>query len=125
MTVMESNKIIISLASNYEQEKNLSEARKWLGQILFDITYSRELWTEPIGHPYSPMYLNQLAFAKCSLSKEELEQRLKEIERQQGRTDECRQRGIVTIDLDLLQYADTRYHLRDWERPYVKDLLDK
>ena len=112
MTVMESNEIIISLASNYEQKKNLSEARMWLGQILFDISYSRELWTEPIGHPSSSLYLNQLVFAKCRLTTEELEQKLK-------------QKGIVTVDLDLLQYGDDRFHLRDWERPYVKDLIEK
>lgn len=125
MTVMESNEIIISLASNYEQKKNLSEARMWLGQILFDISYSRELWTEPIGHPSSSLYLNQLVFAKCRLTTEELEQKLKQIEKKLGRTDECRQKGIVTVDLDLLQYGDDRYHLSDWERPYVKDLIEK
>ena len=37
-----------------------------------------------------------------------------------GRTAEDRRLGIVRIDLDLLQYDDTRFHLRDWERPYVK-----
>lgn len=116
--------IIISLASNHQQLKNLSEARSCLGQILFDIRYSRELWTDPISHTGSGQYLNQLVFAKCSLEMKDLEKELKHIELRLGRTEECRQSGIVPIDLDLLQYHDTRYHLRDWERPYVKELLD-
>lgn len=40
-----------------------------------------------------------------------------------GRTQEDRTAGIVRIDLDLLQYDNDRYHLRDWERDYIKKLL--
>jgi 2-amino-4-hydroxy-6-hydroxymethyldihydropteridine diphosphokinase len=120
---MEGSDIIISLASNYQQEKNLSEARQRLGQILSDISYTRELWTEPIGHEGSPLYLNQLAYAKSTLTVRELEEKFKQIEQSLGRTEECRQQGIVPIDIDLLQFQDTRYHLRDWERCYVRDLL--
>ena len=29
----------------------------------------------------------------------------------------------VTIDLDLMQYDGERYHLADWERPYIQRLL--
>jgi 2-amino-4-hydroxy-6-hydroxymethyldihydropteridine diphosphokinase len=31
--------------------------------------------------------------------------------------------GIVAIDLDLLQYSEVRYHLKDWDREYIKDLI--
>ena len=34
-----------------------------------------------------------------------------------------RRHGIVPIDLDLLLYDDERFHLQDWERSYIKDLL--
>ena len=69
------------------------------------------------------MYLNQLVYATTSLSVDELQSALKNIELCLGRTTEDRQKGIVRIDLDLLQYGDQRYHLRDWDRPYIKALL--
>ena len=56
-------------------------------------------------------------------AQEELNRRLKQIETDFGRTPEKRQRGIVPIDLDILQYGDQRHHERDWQRPYVADLL--
>ena len=48
---------------------------------------------------------------------------LKETEKRQGRTHN--EDGIVTLDLDLLQYDDERFHHRDWERPYVKNLINE
>jgi hypothetical protein len=30
----------------------------------------------------------------------------------------------VTIDLDLLQYDEQRYHEKDWQRPYVSLIIN-
>ena len=114
---------IISLAANCEQEKNLAEAHRRLSQILFSPTYTEAIWTEPFKHPGSPLYLNQLVYAETNLTTEELESELKTIEHAMGRTAEDRQQGIVRIDLDLMQHDDVRYHLRDWDRPYIQKLL--
>ena len=46
---------------------------------------------------------------------------LKETEKRLGRTHN--EDGIVTIDLDLLQYDNEQFHLKDWSRNYVKDLI--
>ena len=116
---------IISLAANCNQEENLAEARRRLSQILFSPTYTEAIWTEPFKHPDSPLYLNQLVYAKTNLNAEELECELKTIEHAMGRTAEDRKQGIVRIDLDLMQHDDVRYHLRDWERPYIQKLLKK
>lgn len=114
---------IISLASNHDAEKNLPEARLCLEQILLDAKFSDAIWTEPIGSKRNDKYLNQLVKAFTTLSADELNTRLKAIEQHMGRSDADRRQGIVRVDLDLLQYEDQRFHLRDWERPYVKDLL--
>ena len=50
--------------------------------------------------------------------------RLKEMEKEMGRTPEEREQGIVRIDLDLLLFDQQRYHERDWERDYIRRLLD-
>ncbi len=120
---MECYDIIISLASNVQQEENLWEARKRLQQILSDITFSQELWTDPIGRHQERKYLNQLAFAKSNWEADVLVEKLKEMELSMGRTAVCRAQGIVPIDLDLLLHGEQQFHLSDWERPYVKNLL--
>ena len=117
------HKVIISLASNKGAKKNLSEARKCLEQILDEMSFSDCIRTRAIGTERICYYHNQLLFASTTLSADELVSRLKAIEQQMGRTAEARQQGIVCIDLDLLKYDEQRYHLRDWERPYVQRLL--
>lgn len=127
---------IISLAANCNQKENLAEARQRLGQILFDVQYTRELWTKPVGSSVSTLtparqeenpseckYLNQLAYAHTELECDKLEQALKAMEREMGRTDADRRQGIVRIDLDLMKYDDTLHHTQDWERPYITELL--
>ena len=118
--------VLISLASNSEQEENLSEARKALAQVLLSPVYTPAIWTEPYGKSRTAnpqKYLNQLVSAETCLDADELNSRLKAIEQAQGRNDEARQQGIVPIDLDLLQHDGQRYHLRDWSRSYIRDLL--
>ena len=146
--------IIISLASNFNQEANLEAARTALTQLLVEAHFTSAIWTEPFGiidhgpltidhsssanngqcsmfRSASPlgsakngqcsMYLNQLCSGTTAFGPNLLSEVLKETEKRQGRTHN--EDGIVTLDLDLLQYDDQRFHHRDWERPYVKDLI--
>ena len=62
--------------------------------------------------------MNRLAVGNTPLTVSELEQQLKEIESQLGRT-----KQQVTIDLDLMLYDEKQYHLADWPRPYIQQLL--
>jgi len=122
------HKVVISLASNYDQEQNLSEARHRLSQVLSSVSYTNELWTEPVKSVPSAtslnrLYLNQLAYAFTSWDCSRLEQEMKDMEIAMGRSQNDRKAGVVRIDLDLMQYDDERHHLRDWERPYIKVLL--
>ena len=79
--------------------------------------------TEPIHSICPAPYLNQLCKAKTDFSFNLTNEVLKEIEKRQGRTHN--EDGIVTIDLDLLQYDDELLHIRDWERDYVKNLISE
>lgn len=115
--------IIVSLASNEQQETHLAKAREQLTTILSDLHFTAEHWTQPVNTHRSEPYLNQLCQATTTFSANLLNEVLKEIEKRLGRTHN--EDGIVTIDLDLLQYDDQRYHLRDWERNYIKDLLNE
>jgi len=117
------HKIIICLASNIDQKHNMEAAREQLSLLMNDLHYTSEHWTEPVHSLRSEPYLNQLCQGTTTFGPNLLGEVLKEIEKRLGRTHN--EDGIVTIDLDLLQYDDQRYHLRDWERKYVKDLLNE
>lgn len=115
--------IIISLASNEGQEAHLEAARVQLSQLLTEAKFSSEIWTEPVNSSRKVPYLNQLCEGTTGYSMNLLNELLKETEKRLGRTHN--EDGIVVIDLDLLQYDDQQYHLRDWERDYVKNLLNE
>ena len=115
--------IIISLASNYDQQGNLAKAREQLKVLLSDIQFTKELWTQPVNNHRQEPYLNQLCQATTNLGANLLSEVLKELEKRLGRT--LNEEGIVTIDLDLMAYDGQRYHLKDWDRSYIKDLINE
>lgn len=117
------HQIIISLASNENQEARLEAAREQLVQLLTECHFTSAMWTEPIHSSRKEPYLNQLCMGTTALGEGLLCEVLKETEKRLGRTKN--EDGIVAIDLDLLQYDERRHHLRDWERKYVKDLLNE
>ena len=117
--------VIILLSANYDSLSHLERARRRLLQVLFDVSFTPSIWTAPYHSPLPLLYQNQLVYAHTSLPLEDLQMLLKHIEQQLGRTKEEKERGIVRIDIDLMQYGDTRHHLADWERPYMKQLLEE
>ena len=117
------HQIIISLASNKDQEAHMAAAREQFVQLLTEAHFTSAIWTEPINSIRKEPYLNQLCQGTTALGEGLLCEVLKEMEKRLGRTHN--EDGIVTIDLDLLQYDGQRHHLRDWDRNYIKDLLKK
>ena len=117
------HQIIISLASNVDQEAHIAAAREQLVQLLTEAHFTSAIWTEPINSSRKEPYLNQLCQGTTALGEGLLCEVLKETEKRLGRT--RNEDGIVAIDLDLLQYDDQRHHLRDWNRNYIKDLLNE
>lgn len=115
--------IIISLASNEHQEANMEAARTQLVQLLSEVHFTSAIWTEPINTLRKEPYLNQLCKGTTALGEGLLCEVLKETEKRLGR--KRNEDGVVAIDLDLLQYDDRRHHLRDWDRNYVKGLINE
>lgn len=114
-------KVIISLASNYDQTRQMETARAHLVNLLQDVKFTSEHWTTPIGTTRKEPYINQLCTATTQEEPLQLIETLKALECTMGRTHNAD--GIVAIDLDLLQYGEVRYHLKDWDREYIKDLI--
>ena len=121
--IQKEHHIIISLASNINHEANLVAARTQLTQLLSEAHFTRAIYTKPIHSLRQEPYLNQLCEGTTAYGFNLLNEVLKETEKRLGRTHN--EDGIVTIDLDLLEYDGERYHLRDWDRNYVKDLINE
>ena len=109
--------VLIALGSNYHQSAHIQWASQRLATLLDGVTMSRVLWTPDI-HGRGLWYMNRLLWGKTTLLPSQLTTMLKQIEQETQRT---KQR--VTIDLDLMQYDKERYHLDDWQRPYIQLLL--
>ena len=120
---MKVHEVIISLASNENQEANLAKAREQLTQLMVEAHFTSAIWTEPIATSRKEPYLNQLCKATTTFGEGLLCEVLKETEKRIGRIKN--EDGIVVIDLDLLQFDGQRHHLRDWSRDYVKNLLSE
>lgn len=115
-------KIIIALGSNYEPELHIEKAKEKLFRLFPDMVFSHNLWTQPIG-VVSGRFVNALALAYTSFSKEHLEQLLKQVERECGRCAEEKKEGKIRMDLDLMLYGSEKLHLKDWNREYIFTLL--
>ena len=110
--------VLIALGSNYHQSAHIQWASQRLAALLAGVTLSPILWTPDI-HGRGLWYMNRLLRAQTSLSPTQLTALLKQIEQETHRT-----KQHVTIDLDLMQYDDQRFHLDDWQRPYIQNLID-
>ncbi len=114
-----SHRILIALGSCSRQNAHIQWASQRLSTLIAHPVFSSILWTHDNNPASSRMYMNRLVAGTCDMTVDEIEQKLKEIEQETGRT-----RETVTIDLDLMSYDDVRYHLRDWPRPYIQQLID-
>ncbi len=50
---------------------------------------------------------------------------LKRIEQLAGNTLDKRNMGVVEADIDLLMYDDVKLHEKDWQRSYIKELVEE
>lgn len=119
---MKLHEIILVLGSNKHGD-NIADAQNALSEVFDDIMFTDCMWTEPIDIN-SELFLNCAAKATTTCSKEEVREKLKVIERELGSTKERRQQSIIDIDIDLIRYDGTRMHEEDWEREYVKRLVE-
>lgn len=109
--------VIIALGSNVSKD-NLALCRPLLDEYMKVDRASSVITTDAIGMQ-SPPFANQLIGGTTCKTLDELTRLTKDTEVALGRK---RGTGIVSIDIDILQYDDVRLHLHDWEREYVKQL---
>lgn len=116
--------VIIAMGSNYGQIKNIDYAKNTLLRIFANkCCFSHSVWSEPIGME-SDQFMNCLCYATTSHAYSQIERALKQIEKRCERSTKNNSLGRITLDLDILQYGDTRLREDDWQRPYIQDLIN-
>lgn len=118
------HKLIVGIGSNCEQKQNVDFGKRKLKAILGHSAYfSEEVWTQPIGME-SDNFLNCICVAETTHTMGQLTHAFKRIEKQCGRCAKNNKAGKITLDLDILQYGDEKFHTDDWKRDYVAKLID-
>lgn len=117
------NKILIAIGSNHDAERHLEEVRILLKDSFGDdIVFSPTLQTADVKKE-GPDFINALAVITTNMSYQEVKALLKKLEEKCGNTKEARKRHEVAMDLDILAFNNRRYHLNDWNRSYIQELI--
>lgn len=72
-----------------------------------------------------PDFINSVASTTTEWPLELIRSRLKEMEAFCGNSTEKRTLNIIEMDIDILMYGDRKFHRNDWQRPYIKQLLEE
>ena len=115
------HKIILALGSNDDNAPHLlDEAITMMRDILSVEKATPQLRSHAINHG-NRMFTNVMIEATTPLDFQCLRNAIKQTEQRIGRVHDGNE--VVKIDIDILQYDDTKHHVEDWERPYIQALL--
>ena len=116
------HKIILALGSNHEAKVNIELAIDLLLKSIKIIQSTPSYDNESTEFPIS-IFTNKILVCETELSYEKLNKELKNIENVCGRNNYAKTTGIIPLDIDILLYDNDRYHINDWDKPYIKYLL--
>lgn len=117
------NKALLSIGTNEDREANLDFCHNLLGELFEDIIYSATSITVPYGNSYKNDFLNQLAIIYTDKEKDDVSHLLKSLEKEMGRNEADKEKGIVKIDVDLVIWNDEVIRPTEISRTYITDLL--
>lgn len=115
---MDNHSVILVLGSNHNADLHIPRAIELLGRGMADIAISTPLRNPAIGIS-SPDFTNCVMQATTNMDWLTFVSFVKETERLTGRTDEDKKCNLISVDIDILLYDNQKYHLDDWNRPYV------
>ena len=107
--------VFVSIGSNIDPRNNMEEARIILGN-LFDCTFSGLYETRAEGFEGND-FVNSVVGFETDLQLIELRDKLKQIEKKMGRTDNQKGMSDRIIDLDILLYGDQVIQDGDFDIP--------
>lgn len=120
---IEMNLCVASLSSNIEADKNMAEAKVILKNYFSNIRFSSQIQTLPQGKGYTSDFLNSVVMFSTDLTFEYLNEILKTIETQLGRTSLLKMQKKVPIDIDIICWNGQVVH-SDYKRfPFLRKLI--
>lgn len=117
--------ILIAIGTNVIADR-IRFVEVHLEQCFENVRFTQIIPTEPIGERFKgKQFFNAVMAGKTNLDKSEVEELLKSIEQLAGNTQDKRNMGVVEADIDLLMYDDVKLHEKDWQRSYIKELVER
>ncbi len=118
---------MLCVGTNTDHAHHINQAREALSTLLTDVRFTEPQRSAPYGlkpdEADPDMYYdNILCEGYTPLTLQAFQKAIKVTEQAFGRV---RPSTLVPIDIDLMSYDDQRFHLKDWERPYFKQLLQE
>lgn len=117
--------ILIALGTNVIADR-IRFVETCLEQSFEEVRFTQTIPTEPIGERFKgKQFFNAVMAGKTFMARNEVVEQLKRIEQLAGNTQDKRNIGVVEADIDLLMYDDEKLHEKDWQRPYIKELVEE
>lgn len=117
--------ILIAIGTNVIADR-IRFVEVHLEQCFENVRFTHIIPTEPIGERFKgKQFFNAVMAGNTNLAMSEVEEQLKRIEQLAGNTLDKRNMGVVEADIDLLMYDDVKLHEKDWQRSYIKDLVER
>lgn len=116
--------LLIALGTNVNQKQNIQKAMELLRKTWHDILFTKSKWTKPIGMD-TDLFYNCLAYAKVDEDLPQVQQILKNIENACGNTEADRVLQKIQMDIDILMFGTRKLHEQDWQRSYIKELIQE
>ena len=120
------NTAIIGIGSNIDAERNISAAKRMLGEKLNVLGESEFVRTRPIGPRQQQDFLNGSLLLKTRLGRKQLKALLREVEIALGRGVKEDRYGPRKMDLDILvwngEIVDSDVYEREFLRRSVVEL---
>lgn len=122
---MDKHKVLLVLGSNHNSEDNLNKIRLYLSDIFTELSYSEPIKTQAYGESiFKFLYLNQMVYAETDLALNDLNVRLKAIEKLLGRTAYLESIELIPADIDIICYDNMLVKPQDLEKDYVLQLCE-
>ena len=117
--------ILIAIGTNVIADR-IRFVEECLEQCFENVRFTHTIPTEPIGERFKgKQFFNAVMAGNTNMAMSEVEEQLKRIEQLAGNTLDQRNMGVVEADIDLLMYDDVKLHEKDWQRSYIKELVER
>lgn len=112
--------VVISIGSNCgERKENVARAIDWLNTFLIEMK-SSEIYETPCALKAGKPYINAVVKGFYEGVGYDLEDLLKEKEKEMGRNRECRERGDVPVDMDIVIMNNEVVKTWDYNQKFFK-----